>query len=88
MSNFWTALTHAAKSATGVFDPAEYCVESKKVTCPHCGNQTFAEGFAQLRTAGMTFVGLEWVQQSAYTLLCSRCGRIEWFMQRPDRALK
>lgn len=85
MSSFWTALSRAATAATGALDPAEYFVEGKKVTCPHCGNQTFAIGSAQLHTAGMTFIGLEWAQQSAYTLLCSKCGRIEWFMQKPDQ---
>ena len=85
MSSFWTALSRAAKAATGTFGPGEYSVEGKKVTCPHCGNQTFAEGTAQLHTAGMTFIGLEWAQASAYTLLCSKCGRIEWFMQKPER---
>jgi uncharacterized protein len=85
MSNFWNALTRGVKAAANASGPAEYSVEGKKVTCPHCGGQTFTEGTAQLHTAGMTFVGLEWAQRSAYTLLCSKCGRIEWFMQSPER---
>jgi uncharacterized protein len=85
MSNFWTALSRGVKAAAGTFAPGEYAVEGKRVTCPHCGNQLFAEGSAQLHTAGMTFIGLEWAQQSAFTLLCSKCGRIEWFMQKPER---
>src|SRR5436190_20238513 len=80
MSKFWTALTRAAKATADAFGPSKYKVEGKQVTCPHCGNQQFAEGSAQLHTAGMTFIGLEWAQKSAWTLLCSECGRIEWFM--------
>ncbi len=85
MSNFWTALTRAAKAAAGAFGPSKYSVEGKEVTCPHAATKNSLRGSAQLHTAGMTFIGLEWAQQSAYTLLCSRCGRIEWFMQRPER---
>jgi uncharacterized protein len=85
MSKFWTALKRAAKATAGAFGPGEFSVEGKKVTCSHCGNFVFAEGSVQLHTAGMTFIGLEWAQKSAYTLLCSKCGRIEWFMQRPER---
>ena len=85
MSHFWTTLTSAAKVTPSAAHPSAYDVGGKKVTCPHCGNQTFAEGSAQLQTAGMTFVGLEWSEHPAYTLLCSKCGRIEWFMQAPVR---
>jgi predicted nucleic-acid-binding Zn-ribbon protein len=85
MDNFWKALKRGAKAAVDSFGPGEYVVEGKSVTCPHCGNQEFTEGSAQLNTAGMTFVGLDWANKSAYTLLCSKCGRIEWFMQKPKR---
>ena len=88
MSNFWVTLTRGAKVdnyAAGAPGPDKYRVEGKEVICPHCSNQVFAEGSAQLHTAGMTFIGLEWLQPSAYTLLCSKCGRIEWFMQKPER---
>jgi len=85
MSHFWTTLTQGTKNTAGSFTPGQYSVGGKKVTCPHCGNERFAAGTSQIPTAGLTFVGLEWAEQTAYTLLCSNCGRIEWYMQEPVR---
>jgi len=85
LSNFWKALKRAARATVDSLGPGQYTVEAKKVTCPHCGHQEFAEGSAQLNTTGMTFIGLDWANKSAYTLLCSKCGHIEWFMQKPER---
>ncbi len=65
--------------------PPRFEIEGKEVKCPHCGNTTFAEGSAQLNTAGMTFVGLDWANKSAWTLMCTECGHIEWFGQQPSR---
>jgi hypothetical protein len=42
-------------------------------------------GPAQLNTAGMTLLNLDWANRSATILACERCGRIEWFLQPPDR---
>lgn len=85
MGKFWKALKRGAKAAVNSFRPGQYVVEGKNVTCPHRGNQEFAVGSAQLNSAGMTFIGLDWADKTAHTLLCSNCGRIEWFMQRPKR---
>ena len=85
MGKYIKALKRAAKATTDSLGPGQYAVDAKKVTCPHCGNQEFSEGSAQLNTAGMTFIGFDWANKSAHTLLCSKCGRIEWFMQNPKR---
>ncbi len=82
MGNFLHALKRGYQAA---FGPQEYEVEGKQVQCSHCGNQTFAEGSAQLNTVGLTFLGLDWANKSATTLMCSACGRIEWFGQRPSK---
>lgn len=60
-----------------------YEVKGRLVTCPQCGHEHFSEGSAQLNTAGMTFLGLDWADRSATILICKQCGRIEWYMQRP-----
>lgn len=31
----------------------------------------------------MTFVGLEWTQREAVTLACTKCSRLEWFLEEP-----
>jgi len=85
MAKFWKALRRAAKATVGALGPDSFTVEGKKVICNHCGKNEFTEGSAQLNTAGMSFVGLDWANKSAYTLLCANCGHIEWFMQNPER---
>ena len=50
-----------------------------QVVCVHCKHDSFQKGSAQLNTRGMTFLGLDWLNESATTLICSRCGYIHWF---------
>ncbi len=45
-----------------------------------------ARGNVQLNTAGMTFLDLDWANRSATTLTCAECGRLQWFLQRPERS--
>jgi predicted nucleic-acid-binding Zn-ribbon protein len=85
MGNFGKALKRAAKAFAGANGPGEYEAGGKKVACPHCGASEFAEGRAQLNTAGMTFLGLDWANESATTLACTNCGRVEWFLKPPER---
>lgn len=83
MGKFFDALTRGFDAGSG--GPQRFALEGKTIRCPHCGNDTFAEGRAQLNTAGMTFFNLDWANRSAVTLACAECGRIEWFMQEPER---
>jgi len=46
---------------------------------------TFDKSEAQLNTAGMTFLNLEWANRSATTLICTTCSRIEWFLNEPKQ---
>ena len=64
---------------------ARYELKGKMVRCHHCGNDRFAEGKALLNTPGLTFLGLEWANQQAVTLLCADCGHVEWFVKVPTR---
>ncbi|WP_088104182.1 hypothetical protein [Halalkalibacter urbisdiaboli] len=50
-----------------------------QITCVHCKNKTFQLGKALLNTRGLTFFDLDWLNESAHTLLCVRCGYIHWF---------
>ena len=85
MGNFFKVLQRHFSSISGPSGPGEYSVEGKTVICPHCGDDQFAIGTALLNTAGMTFVGLDWANRAASTLMCAQCGRIEWFGQEPTR---
>ncbi len=77
MGKFFDALKSGIKAATDS-GPQRYTLEDRLVHCPHCGHDEFAEGRAQLNTAGMSY-------RSATTLACAECGRIQWFLQAPER---
>ena len=61
-----------------------YSVAGLPVMCAHCKQDRFVEGRAQLNTAGMSFMNLDWANRSAATLTCTACGRIEWFLTDPE----
>ena len=85
MGNLGRAFKRAAKAFSNSMGSGAYEAVGKKITCPHCGSAEFSEGHAQLNTAGMTFVGLDWANASATTLVCGNCGRVQWFLKRPER---
>lgn len=85
MANLGKAFQKAAAAFTDSFGPSEYSAGGKKVVCAHCGGSEFAEGSAQLNTAGMTFLSLDWADKSATTLACTNCGKIQWFIRKPER---
>jgi predicted nucleic-acid-binding Zn-ribbon protein len=86
MSTFFTAVKRGVQAMGEAPDGERYTVANKSVTCCHCGGDRFVEGRAQLNTAGMTFLNLDWANRSAATLTCTACGRIEWFLADPEEA--
>lgn len=50
-----------------------------EITCVHCRHDRFYDGKVLMNTRGATFLGLEWLNQAANTLVCKRCGYIHWF---------
>ena len=62
-----------------------FLVAGGEVTCPQCQNKTFHEGKAQLNTAAMSLINLDWANKSATTLVCSHCTFISWFVDSPTR---
>ena len=85
MSDFMDRLKRATKAAFEEIGPGQFTQDDKPIRCPHCGNDHFEEGTAQLNTAGMSFLNLDWADRSATILACTRCGRIEWYLDRPER---
>ena len=53
--------------------------DGTRVLCIYCRNALFHKGAALLNTRGMTFFGLDWLNESAITLICTKCGFIHWF---------
>jgi predicted nucleic-acid-binding Zn-ribbon protein len=66
-------------------DSKQFAVADVQAKCPHCGGVEFDEGYAMLNTAGLTFLGLDWANREANLLICTNCGRVEWFLQEPKR---
>ena len=63
--------------------PCEYEINDELVKCNHCKNTEFFKGTALLNTVGMTFLGLDWANRNAITLMCGNCGLIHWFGKAP-----
>lgn len=85
MSNIGKAAKQAAKGFAKAMEGAEYEAAGKKIQCPHCASTIFGEGKAQLNTAGLSFLNLDWLNKSATTLICATCGNIQWFLRAPTR---
>jgi predicted nucleic-acid-binding Zn-ribbon protein len=56
-----------------------------QVTCNHCNNDRFDKGQVLLNSRILTFLELDWLNQSATTLVCKRCGYIHWFGKEVKR---
>ena len=89
MSRFLSRLGDAVKAgidgAKEAGGAGHYEIAGARVACPQCGHDTFIEGTAQLNTAGLTFLDLDWANRSATTLVCCRCSYIAWFLDAPRR---
>ena len=75
----------AVKRAASAFGPATYELAGKTIQCPHCGNNMFEKGEAQLNTSLMTFFKLDWLDESATLLICTHCSQIQWFGKQPAK---
>lgn len=79
MGNFFTAVKRGVQAMGETPTGERYSVGGQSVLCGHCRCDHFVEGHAQLNTAGMTFLNLDWANRSAAILSCTACGHIEWF---------
>lgn len=60
-------------------EPETVMIGEHELVCPVCGNKLFYHRTTQLNTTGMTFLGLDWANRSAYNHFCSECGYMFWF---------
>ena len=56
-------------------------INNRESACPLCGCTDFTQQQAQLNTAGMTLLGLDWANEEADCFVCRDCGHILWFKQ-------
>ncbi len=85
MANLGKAFKRAVVAFKDSFGPSEYAAAGKKIVCTHCGASEFAEGSVLLNTSGMTLAQLDWADKSATTLACTNCGKMQWFIRKPER---
>jgi hypothetical protein len=86
VGRFFTAVKRGLEAMGEAPAGERYTVAGKAVTSLHCSHDRFVEGRAQLNTAGLTFLDLDWANRSAATLTCTSCGRIEWHLADPEPA--
>jgi uncharacterized protein len=79
VSEFYNRVKKGVKAVKDSFGPSSYRAFGIQVVCPHCRNEKFEEGKAQLNTATATFLNLDWLNKSATVLICTNCGYIQWF---------
>ena len=79
------AIGRGLKAAKTYMQSRKYSVANKPVRCTHCSGETFEQGSALLNTSGMTFLHLDWANKSATTLVCTECGKLEWFLKTPEK---
>ena len=84
MARFFKALQRGLGAMGDRPSGARFNVAGRPARCPHCSGDRFVEGRAQLNTAGLTFLNLDWANRSAATLACVGCGSIQWFLEDPE----
>lgn len=62
----------------------EYKVNDVEITCVQCKHNKFEQSKALLNTRSLTFFDIEWLNDSATTLICKRCSFIHWFAREVE----
>lgn len=81
-------LSKLKKGISGAYDAVnsdEFEINGIKLRCIHCGHRHFEVGDAQLNTAGLTALNLDWANDSASTVVCKSCSFIMWFAATPNK---
>ena len=87
MGNFREALKAGIRGFKEGFEPVEYEIAGRRITCPHCSGTKFSVRRAMLNSRGATLVNLDWADSGATVLECAECSRIEWFARDPTEVL-
>ena len=83
--SFLSKLGNGFRGAIAAVNSDEYLINGTKIKCIHCGHTHFEVGFAQLNTAGMTALNLDWANSSASVVTCKNCSFIMWFASNPKK---
>lgn len=67
-------------SMFGSPEPEDVRVSGIDLQCVICHNAKFWHRQAQLHTAFLSFLDIEWLGRNADCLVCSKCGYVHWFL--------
>ena len=88
-NDFFSRLSRVNKSkqdAGKPLTPGSYQLAGKKIRCPHCEEDEFIEGSAQVNTTvSSALLGLDY--KKVHTLICTQCGYLQWMMHEPHRRM-
>ncbi|MCX7553625.1 zinc ribbon domain-containing protein [Marinicella sp. S1101] len=85
--SFFKTLKRGFKGAAKAVSADSYVINGMAVNCVHCGGKHFDEGQAQMNTAGLTFLNLDWANKSATVMVCKTCTHVMWFARSPEKVL-
>ncbi len=87
MASFFNRLKRATQAAFEKDGPEKYHILCRPVVCTRCGHDNFKTGQAQLNTATMSFLDLDWMNESVSLLICTTCSKIEWYGHPPEKMI-
>ncbi len=67
-------MTEHAGDEPRVTDP-----DRRGFTCLNCGGSSFTEREIRMNTAGMTLIGLDWLNKAARGIVCDDCHFVHMF---------
>lgn len=62
-----------------------WVMQGRVVFCGHCDGITFTARKLLMNTRGMTYMGLDWLNETSVALVCDHCTHIEWFTRAPHQ---
>ena len=65
-------------------DGQSFEVQGHAIVCTQCGGKQFTSRRILLNTRGLTFMNLDWLNESATALICERCSCIQLFARGPS----
>ena len=85
--SFFKTMRKGLKGAIKAVHSDKFTVNGVKVRCVHCQHEHFSSGNAQLNTAGLTLLNLDWANKSASVLVCKKCSHLMWFADNPKKMI-
>jgi hypothetical protein len=57
-----------------------YTINGRELVCIICKGKNFHHQKTMMNTSGLTFFGIEWLNDEAENYVCDSCGYVHWFL--------